>query len=213
MAQTKAVAAPVIKKHPRTLAGEIASPVDDARAQALHLYEAALRLMQEGKYDIAHTKFQQLLAANPGDLADRIRMYINACLTQVAKGKTDFTSQEERYDYAISLLNTGQYEDAREELLTIVADNRSADYAFMDWRCCRAMTGDSHTPCLWSICRGDPAERAQPHSGAVGFGLSGHGGRSALHGAAVSRGMIVARGFPGRREAEWAGRVDPACSQ
>ncbi len=47
--------------------------------------------MQEGKYEAAHTKFNQLLAESPGDLADRIRMYINACLLQVAKGKTDFT--------------------------------------------------------------------------------------------------------------------------
>ena len=147
MAQTKATATPVIKKNPRTLAGEIPPPVDEARAQALGLYEAALRLMQEGKYEAAHVKFNQLLAESPGDLADRIRMYINACLLQVAKGKTDFKSHEERYDYAISLLNTGQYEDAREELKTILADNRNADYAFYGLAVLSSMTGDSHT-CL-----------------------------------------------------------------
>jgi tetratricopeptide (TPR) repeat protein len=147
MAQTKATTAPVTKRNPRTLAGEIAPPVDDARAHALALYEAALRLMQEGKYEAAQVKFNQLLATGPGDLADRIRMYINACLMQVSKGKTDFKSHEERYDYAISLLNTGQYEDAREELKTILADNQNADYAFYGLAVLSSMTGDSHT-CL-----------------------------------------------------------------
>ena len=147
MAQTKAAAAPVTKKNPRTLAGDIVAPADDARTRALTLYEAALRLMQEGKYEAAHTKFNQLLTESPGDLADRIRMYINACMLQVSKGKTDFKSHEERYDYAISLLNTGQYEDAREELKTILADDRSADYAFYGLAVLSSMTGDSHT-CL-----------------------------------------------------------------
>ncbi|HWZ52382.1 MAG TPA: tetratricopeptide repeat protein [Granulicella sp.] len=147
MAQTKAAATAVIKRNPRTLAGDVPVPVDDARSNALALYEAALRLMQAGKYEAAHTKFNQLLDASPGDLADRIRMYINACMMQVSKGKTDFKSHEERYDYAISLLNTGQYEDAREELKTILADNSNADYAFYGLAVLSSMTGDSHT-CL-----------------------------------------------------------------
>jgi len=147
MAQTKAATIPVTKKTPRTLAGDVLAPQDESRTRALALYEAAVRLMQEGKYEAAHTKFNQLLAENPGELADRIRMYINACLAQVTKGKTDFKSHEERYDYAISLLNTGQYEDARDELKVILADNKTADYAFYGLAVLASMTGDSHT-CL-----------------------------------------------------------------
>jgi tetratricopeptide (TPR) repeat protein len=147
MAQMKTADTPVTKKTPRTLAGNVPAPCDDVRARYLALYEAALRLMQEGKYDAAHTKFNQLLGENPGDLADRIRMYINACLLQVKKGKTEFSSHEERYDYAISLLNTGNYEDARAELKIILADNQNADYAFYGLAVLSSMTGDSHT-CL-----------------------------------------------------------------
>ncbi len=40
MAQTKAAATPVNKKNPRTLAGDVPASVDDARVQALSLYEA-----------------------------------------------------------------------------------------------------------------------------------------------------------------------------
>ena len=65
-----------------------------ARAQqTLAHYEAALRLMQEGKYDKAHAAFDKMLATGAGDLADRIRMYINACLLQVAQGQDQLQEQ------------------------------------------------------------------------------------------------------------------------
>lgn len=130
-------------KRPRTLAG-VTPPADAARNQTLALYESALRLMQEGKYEKAHTAFTHMLAASPGDLAERIRMYINACLQQSAKGKAHFSSDEERYDYAISLLNEGNYEDARGELKAIVAKNARADYAFYGLAVLSSMTGDAH---------------------------------------------------------------------
>ena len=138
---------PSTAKRPRTLAGVVPVAADGSRAQTVARYEAALRLMQDGKYEKAHTAFTQMLAASPADLAERIRMYINACLQQIAKGQTQFASQEERYDYAISLLNNGNYEDARAQLRKIIAENSSADYAFYGLAVLASMTGDAHT-CL-----------------------------------------------------------------
>ena len=137
-------ASPVTTKRPRTLAGTLPAQADHARAQTLTHYEAALRLMQEGKYDKAHEAFNKMLATSPGDLAERIRMYINACVQQIGKGKTSFHSDEERYDYAISLLNEGNYEDARAQLKQIVTDNDRADYAFYGLAVLASMTGDAH---------------------------------------------------------------------
>jgi tetratricopeptide (TPR) repeat protein len=134
-------------KRPRTLAGVAPASTDAARAHTLTQYETALRLMQEGKYEKAHTAFNHMLATSPADLAERIRMYINACLQQISKGKTQFLSHEERYDYAISLLNDGNYEDARTELKKILAENNQADYAFYGLAVLAGMTGDAHA-CL-----------------------------------------------------------------
>jgi tetratricopeptide (TPR) repeat protein len=147
MTQGKAVNPPAGKRAPRTLAGVVPAQQDEARAHALVLYESALRLMQTGKYEAAHAAFDKLLAEGPPELGDRIRMYINACLLQVSKGKTEFLSHEEHYDYAISLLNDGQYEDARQEFKAILAANQTADYAFYGLAVLASMTGDSHT-CL-----------------------------------------------------------------
>ena len=150
-------------KHPRTLAGAVPPSNNGVRAQVLAQYEAALRLMQEGKYDKAHAAFDKMLAAGAGELADRIRMYINACLLQVSKGKTSFKSNEERYDYAVSLLNDGQYEDARNEFKTILKQDEKADYAFYGLAVLASMTGDSHT-CLEHLTeaiRQNPQNRIQ----------------------------------------------------
>ncbi len=134
-------------KRPRTLAGVTSASSDGARAKTLAQYETALRLMQEGKYDKAHTAFNQMLASSPGDFAERIRMYINACLQQCAKGKTQFATAEERYDYAVSLLNDGNYEDARAHLKKIIDEDNKADYAFYGLAVLASMTGEAHT-CL-----------------------------------------------------------------
>ncbi len=143
----KSVSATPAPKRPRTLAGSASSATDSSRTHTLALYEAALRLMQEGKYEKAHSAFNQMLASSPADLAERIRMYINACMQQITKSKPQFTTQEERYDYAISLLNEGNFEDARAELKQIIAQNNQADYAFYGLAILASMTGDAHT-CL-----------------------------------------------------------------
>ncbi len=152
-----------MKKAPRTLAGTVPLAADSGRVETLALYEVAVRLMQEGKYDKAHAAFDKMLASSPPDLADRIRMYINACLLQVAKGKTNFSSHEEHYDYAISLLNDGHYEDAREQFKAILKENESADYAFYGLAVLASMTGDAHT-CLEHLTeaiRQNPRNRIQ----------------------------------------------------
>ena len=122
--------------------------------------------MQAGKYAEAHVAFDKLLSANPGDLAERIRMYMNACLQQTAKGKTTFSTPEERYDYAVSLLNDGHYEDAREQFQAILKANNKADYAFYGLAVLASMTGDTHT-CLEHLTeaiRQNPRNRFQARS-------------------------------------------------
>jgi tetratricopeptide (TPR) repeat protein len=140
-----APSAPV--KRPRTIAGVMPPSTDGLRSHALAQYEAALRLMQEAKYDKASAAFNQLLLVSPADLTERIRMYINACAQQITKGQTSFLSGEERFDYAISLLNDGNYQDARAQFKQIIAENANADYAYYGLAILSSMTGDPHT-CL-----------------------------------------------------------------
>lgn len=164
MAQTKTAAA--TKRSLRTIAG-VVSPADDpARATVLASYEAAIRLLQEGKFDKAHAALEKLLGSGAGDLSDRVRMYISACEAQGAKSKASFSNAEEQYDYAVSLLNDGNYEDAREQFTLILKKNENADYAFYGLAVLASMTGDSQT-CLEHLTeaiRRNPQNRIQARS-------------------------------------------------
>jgi len=156
------VSAPA-KRAPRTIAGAASSHSNANRAALIANYETAIHLMQQGKFDKAHAAFDKMLLNSPGELADRIRMYISACLLQISKGKTTFASHEEQYDYAISLLNNGNYEDARQNFKAILAAKPSADYAFYGLAVLASMTGDSHE-CLEHLTeaiRQNPRNRIQ----------------------------------------------------
>jgi tetratricopeptide (TPR) repeat protein len=134
-----------IAKRPRTLAGNAQTVDAAARKSTLHLYESALKLMQTGKFEKAHVAFSEMLQTAPNDFADRIRMYISACVAQIDKGTTSFQSHEERYDYAISLLNHGNYDDARQHFQEILLKEKSADYAFYGLALLASMTGDTQS--------------------------------------------------------------------
>lgn len=151
------------KRSPRTLAGAVSAANDPSQAQILVEYEAAVRLMQEGKFEKARTSFEKLLAAGAGSLADRVRMYISASTAQLSRQQTKFDNHEEHYDYAVSLLNDGNYEDAKEQFLEILKQNGDADYAFYGLAVIASMTGDSHT-CLEHLTeaiRRNPRNRIQ----------------------------------------------------
>ena len=129
-------------KAPRTLAGN-AQHDEAARKTAISLYEKALKLMHAGKYTEAHTAFNAMLATAPQEFGDRIRMYISTCVGQIKDSATDFQTPEERYDYAVSLLNMRMYPDAQQNLEAILETNQTADYAFYGLALLASMTGDA----------------------------------------------------------------------
>ena len=135
------------KGTPRTLAG-IVLPADDAvRTRVLADYQAAVTFMQQANFSAAHPAFEKLLHDAPPEFTDRIKMYLSACIAQADKGAATFESPEEQYDYAISLLNDGHYEDARDHLNEILAGDPHADYAFYGLAVLASITGDTQT-CL-----------------------------------------------------------------
>ena len=134
-------------QQPRTLAGQVAPHQDGSRAEVMKQYETAVTFMQQGNYTAAHPALEALLKTAPPEFTERIRMYLAACIAQAEKGAATFSSPEEKYDYAISLLNDGQFEDAREHLNEILENDSDADYAFYGLAVLASMTGDTQN-CL-----------------------------------------------------------------
>jgi tetratricopeptide (TPR) repeat protein len=126
-------------------------------------YEAAVLLLQQGKYEKALGALEKLLPEAPPEIKDRCRMYISTCQRQLLGRGRSFPTPEEHYDYAISLLNTGYYEEAREQLNQILNDNPGADYAFYGLAVLEAITGRAQD-CLSNLARAielNPKSRVQ----------------------------------------------------
>jgi tetratricopeptide (TPR) repeat protein len=126
---------------PRVVAAKPAPGPDPGRKQQIQQYETAVRLMHEGKYEKAKAALEALIASDAGDLIDRARVHCNACERQIAKSEVKFSTPEERFDYAVSLLNGGFYEDAREHFDAIVMVVPTADYAHYGLALLYCMTG------------------------------------------------------------------------
>jgi outer membrane protein assembly factor BamD (BamD/ComL family) len=143
--------------------GKAAAHSSTGTGPAFQHYQAALQLLQQGKFDKALAAFEKLLSAAPDELLERCKMYITTCQQQMDKHNLTFLTPEEHYDYAVSQLNTGYYEEAREQFDAIVAAHPEADYALYGLALLDAMTGRVQD-CLWNLSRAielNPRNRLQ----------------------------------------------------
>jgi tetratricopeptide (TPR) repeat protein len=130
---------------------------------AFQQYQSAVQLLQQSKFEKALTAFEKLLPMAPLELLDRCRMYISTCQRQLEQHKLTFLTPEEHYDYAISQLNTGYYEEAREQFQGILTGHPDADYAFYGLALLDAITGRTQD-CLGNLARAielNPRNRLQ----------------------------------------------------
>jgi len=126
-------------------------------------YMAAVQLLQQGKFEKALAAFEKILITAPPELLDRCRMYVATCQRQLDKHNLAFLTPEEHYDYAISKLNTGYYEEAREQFDGILLGHPDADYAFYGMALLDAITGRTQD-CLSNLARAielNPRNRLQ----------------------------------------------------
>ena len=93
-------------------------------------------------------------------------MYIVTCQRQMERSNLAFRTPEERYDYAISQLNQGYYEEAREQFNGVVGDDPEADYAYYGLAVLDSITGHAQD-CLDNLARAielNPKSRLQARS-------------------------------------------------
>ncbi len=106
------------------------SLADDPRySQAVDNYQAGLKAMQERKFERAKGLLQKVVEGPSRELADRAAVHLNTCNQQLARSSTSFKTSEEHYDYAVALMNQGNYDEARAHLEKILKQNAKADYA------------------------------------------------------------------------------------
>lgn len=149
-------------------AGKSRSESSGPSNQAMHQYQTALQWMQEGKFDKALGVFGKLAADGPPELLERARVYLAVCQRNASRGGLTFSNAEEQYDYAVSLLNTGDYGEAREHFEQILKRQPEADYALYGLAVLESITGQVED-CLEHLARAielNPQNRIQARSDA-----------------------------------------------
>jgi tetratricopeptide (TPR) repeat protein len=115
---------------------------DPRYTQALQSYESGLRAMQEHKYDKAKPHFQKVVAGGVRELMDRASVHLNTCTQHLERSSaTQFKSSEEHFDYAVSLMNVGDYVTAREHLEKLLKQNAKSDYVVYGLAALDCLTG------------------------------------------------------------------------
>src|SRR6202162_5965987 len=114
---------------------------DPRFAQAVQNYEAGLRAMQERKFDKAKGHLQKAVAGASKELADRVSVHLNTCNQHLERSANQFKSPEEHYDYAVSLMNVGDYVTAREHLDKLSKQVPRADYVAYGMAALDCLTG------------------------------------------------------------------------
>ena len=150
---------PEAPPRPGSRAAIAASPV-------LQQYQSAVQLVQQGKYEKALAALEKLLPNAPIELAERCRMYIATCRKQLDQGGLKFQNPGEQYDYAISQLNAGFFEEAATELKAIISSHPSADYAYYGLAILDSITGRAQD-CLDHLAQAieiNPKNRLQARS-------------------------------------------------
>jgi tetratricopeptide (TPR) repeat protein len=114
---------------------------DPRFTQAVQNYESGLRAMQEHKFDKAKGFLQKVLSGPNKELSDRANVHLSACNQQMERGTAQFKSAEEHYDYAVSLMNVGDYVGAREHLDKLSKQAPKADFVAYGLAALDCLTG------------------------------------------------------------------------
>ncbi|MGH9496518.1 MAG: tetratricopeptide repeat protein [Candidatus Sulfotelmatobacter sp.] len=132
---------------------------DPHYSQALQSYELGLRAMQEHKFDKAKPHFQKIIGGPTKELADRAMVHLSICNQHLERTvATQFKTPEEHFDYAVSLMNLGDYVSAREHLDKLLKANAKADYVIYGLAALDCLTGHIED----SLRRLDEALRLSP---------------------------------------------------
>jgi tetratricopeptide (TPR) repeat protein len=119
----------------------VAVTEDPRHVQALKSYEDGLRALQEQKFEKAKASLQKALSGPDKALVDRALTHMKTCDLHLATTTLHFKTTEEHFDYAISLMNSGDYVTAQEHFEKLLKQDSKADYVLYGMAALHCLTG------------------------------------------------------------------------
>ncbi len=126
----------------RAPAKPVSQPIDHRLALVVEKYEAAVRLLQQQKFEKAKTLFEKAMATAPPELADRARVHLNTCKQRLERQSVPIRTPEDHYNMAVALINSGNLEDAEQHLNRALKLTPRADHAYYALAAVQSLKGD-----------------------------------------------------------------------
>ena len=98
---------------------KVAPPDPDAPAKQaqLKLYEEALTLFQQQKFQRAKQSLEKVIEGPSKELGERARVHLRICEQRISRPPVPvLKSAEDHYTQGVALMNLGRWDDAREHL-------------------------------------------------------------------------------------------------
>jgi len=126
-------------------AGKAGPPARDVKPSQMESFEDGMRLFHARQFREARELF--LLAAHAGDsaVAHRAGLHARMCEQRLEAAGPVLNTSEERYNYAITLMNSRDLAGAQKHLRAVLDADPSADHALYALAACQCLGGDWHS--------------------------------------------------------------------
>ncbi len=101
-----------------------------ALKESMSRFENALELFNRNQFSKARSVFERLTGNPAPELAERARVYWNICEQRLARSAPQPKTAEELYNYAVSLANQGNPEEAEQHLKRALKLSPRSDYIY-----------------------------------------------------------------------------------
>ncbi len=117
------------------------SPVIEEKQQTEH-FEKAIALFHAGQFEAAKALFRDVEGGPARELAHSARLHARMCERRLAQSQPAFRTTEDRYNYAIALINERRVEAAEAHLKEAVSQLPDGDHLYYALALCRGLSGD-----------------------------------------------------------------------
>ena len=119
-------------------------PDAPARQQQLKLYEEALGLFHQQKFNRAQQALERVLEGPSKELADRASVHLRICVQRISRlpAPTAKTA-EDHYTQGVALMNLGRWDEAREHLDRARKAAPKADHVVYAMAALDCLTGEA----------------------------------------------------------------------
>lgn len=132
------------RRRPVAKRARLQKMIDPKVAQAMKVYEEAMKQFNKQKFRRAQERFEKVLGGPSRELAERARVHIAICDQRLQRpAPVRLRSADDHYHYAVSQINVANYEEARVHLEKARKLSPKSEYIYYALASVLALTGEA----------------------------------------------------------------------